>query len=269
MVFRPTRSRLVRSTASLKIEDLRVFPISNDGHDIVDVFERLFRNSRVDIRLKTRAKASAVQTAVLRSTSLATSLSARMPSSLTTGGQAYRHAGSTGDGYGFAIGLGHRLGFAASLNAFSRPKHGPPQISLSFERRIWTDRGPRLEATGPFLFTHKGVSGPAVFALSSRRLSETCEQGPAAQPLVDLCPIDPRKTWAPNWTGPSRNMAARRRKRPRLRRLQIPRGDPLPGARHRSRAHAVNSQKADRRRIVSWLKPFRCITVARGAGDNS
>ena len=73
-------------------EDLRVFPQSNNGKDIVGVFERLFRSSRVRPYLK----ASAVRVAKigkrfevhLKDKSEPLVVDALI---LTTGGQAYRH----------------------------------------------------------------------------------------------------------------------------------------------------------------------------------
>jgi predicted Rossmann fold flavoprotein len=256
----------------LKIEeDLRVFPISNDGHDIVGVFEQLFRNGRVDIRLKAQAKGirradGGFEIDLAGSEPLRTDAVV-----LTTGGQAYRHTGSTGDGYGFAIGLGHRLTpLAASLNAFFTTEPWTAEISgLSFEKaRIWTDRGPKLEATGPFLFTHKGVSGPAVFALSSLVAFETYDK---AQPLdlwIDLFPdrstedlgaeldrtiAEHGRKAAGNVLGfvVSKSLAAIL-----CRELAI---DP--------EAHAAELPKTDRRRIVGWLKAIPLHAVARGAGD--
>lgn len=156
----------------LKIEaDLRVFPQSNDGQDIVGVFERLFASSNV--RLMLNRSASRVEKTA---TGFRIHFKEGEPLDaekliLTTGGQAFRLTGSTGDGYVFAEALGHRITpLAPSLNAFYSKETWPREISgLSFERaRLRTKFAAPYEFTGPFLFTHRGVSGPAVFALSSQ-----------------------------------------------------------------------------------------------------
>ncbi|USN52648.1 MAG: NAD(P)/FAD-dependent oxidoreductase [Candidatus Nomurabacteria bacterium] len=66
--------------------------------------------------------------------------------------------------------LGHTITpLAPSLNAFTTKEQWPKTISgLSFEQATFTaHREKKTTFTGPFLFTHRGVSGPAVFALSS------------------------------------------------------------------------------------------------------
>lgn len=151
--------------------DMRVFPKSDDGHDIVRVFQELFAKSAVQILLKT----SVTHVERHENTFNVFTKESREPIFadvvvLTTGGQAYRHTGSKGDGYAFAQSLGHTItALAPSLNAFFTQESWPADISgLSFESATLTvRRNGKTEFTGPFLFTHKGVSGPAVFALSS------------------------------------------------------------------------------------------------------
>ena len=88
---------------------------------------------------------------------------------ITTGGQAYRHTGSTGDGYAFAESLGHTITpLAPSLSSFTTRETWPKGLSgLSLPyARLSAPEHPHAAYDGPFLFTHRGVSGPAVFALS-------------------------------------------------------------------------------------------------------
>lgn len=172
--------------------DLRVFPQSDDGHDIVGAFERLFVGSRVKVLLKTsvvRVEKRDGQFYVFTKATNEPILADRLV--LTTGGQAYRQTGSTGDGYAFAQALGHTVTpLAPSLNAFFTLEKWPAEISgLSFERaEITAKRGKDPSFVGPFLFTHKGTSGPAVFALSSIVAFESYD---AKEPLaieIDLFP---------------------------------------------------------------------------------
>ena len=74
---------------------------------------------------------------------------------LTTGGQAYRHTGSTGDGYKLAENLGHSVTkLGPSLNSFLVEEEWARNLSgVSFPRvRL---RMAEEEFTGPMLFTHK------------------------------------------------------------------------------------------------------------------
>ena len=172
--------------------DMRVFPKSDDGHDIVRVFEHLFEKSHARLLLKTSVthieKISDTFQVFLKD-KLEPIQADRVV--LTTGGQAYRHTGSKGDGYAFALSLGHTITpLAPSLNAFFTLQTWPAQISgLSFEHaRITARREGSPHFTGPFLFTHKGVSGPAVFALSSLVAFETYNKEMPLEIEIDLFP---------------------------------------------------------------------------------
>lgn len=160
----------------LKTEnDLRVFPQSNDGHDIVQVFIDLFRTGAVDVRVHTAVHSITEEDGFHVTTDSDTSVYDAVI--LTTGGQAYRHTGSTGDGYAFAEGLGHSItSLGASLNAFriqEKWMHALPGVS--FEHigfRVCTEED-TYEAEGAAVITHTGISGPAVFALSAQVAFET------------------------------------------------------------------------------------------------
>jgi len=99
----------------LKVEkDMRVFPVSNDGHDIVGVFEYMFHENNRHIDTILRTKVESVTQAVCSDGSCSdrfqviTDKSGILTSSnvvIATGGQAYRHTGSSGDGYAFAQSL--------------------------------------------------------------------------------------------------------------------------------------------------------------------
>jgi len=110
---------------------------------------------------------------------------------LTTGGQAYRHTGSTGDGYAFAIALGHTITpLAPSLNAFYAKEEWPKALAgLSFPRATVTAHIAHKESfTGPMLFTHRGITGPAVFALSSLIAFHPYDAGNPLAITLDLFP---------------------------------------------------------------------------------
>jgi len=258
----------------LKTEpDLRVFPQSDDGKDIVRVFERLFAASRVRVMLKTRVigiERRAGGGFLIRLKGHPEPLTTDTVV-LATGGQAYRHTGSTGDGYAFATSLGHTLTpLAPGLNAFSTREQWPAEISgVSFERAtITAHRAKRYAFTGPLLFTHKGVSGPAVFALSSLVAFERYD---AQQPLditIDLFPEESADAL-------SATIRARIAEHPakalaNILSMVVPKSlaaicaheTKLPAARH-----AGEISKQDIQRAVAWLKAIPLHVVQRGAGD--
>ncbi|MFA5994826.1 MAG: NAD(P)/FAD-dependent oxidoreductase [Patescibacteria group bacterium] len=152
--------------------DLRVFPQSNNGQDIVNVFTKIFsehKNMQVMLQqtVKTIIKKNNVFSIILSS---GKNISADKVV-LAVGGQAYRQTGSTGDGYYFAEQLGHTITpLAPSLNAFLVKEAWVKQlagVSLP-EIILQVPNNKKYQAIGPVVFTHQGMSGPVVFALSAQ-----------------------------------------------------------------------------------------------------
>lgn len=257
----------------LKVEeDLRVFPQSNNGKDVVGVFEQLFLDSSVQVWLKANA---------IRVEKLGDRFHLFLKDQteplivdrlvLTTGGQAYRHTGSTGDGYAFAQTLGHTItSLAASLNAFFTRETWPADISgLSFEKAKITAKGVKSSSwTGPFLFTHKGVSGPAVFAVSGLVAFELYDHAHPLEISIDLFPDD----------SPEELVSALVERITQTPKKNLPNG--LTGfvpkslieilCRERNfslEKHAAEFSKKDLLQVANWLKNITLHVVARGAGD--
>ncbi len=252
--------------------DLRVFPKSDNGHDIVGVFEKMFLGSNVHVLLK-RSVISVLKNAnefiVNTKDQMAPIIVDKLV--LTTGGQAYRQTGSTGDGYAFALSLGHSITpLAPSLNAFFTLEKWPAKISgLSFERAtITAKREKHPHFTGPFLFTHKGVSGPAVFALSSLVAFEKYD---AAQPLeimIDVFPDDTLETLKSKF---DEMIAVNNNKQfANVLGLLVPKSlaDIVVaelGISESKRANQVS--KKEILAALTWLKAIPLSVIQRGAGD--
>lgn len=104
----------------LKIqEDNRVFPVSDDGNDVLAVFEKIFKNnSKVFLHFQEKIQNIEKISEKFIITSTNTSLEADY-CVIATGGNAYRYTGSTGDGYAFAKNLGHQItALGPSLSSF-------------------------------------------------------------------------------------------------------------------------------------------------------
>lgn len=173
----------------LKVEqDLRVFPVSDDGSDVVGVFKRLFAQAKVRILLGHQViSISREQDAFTLSLKDKPSLEVDAVV-LTTGGQAYRQTGSTGDGYALAEKLGHAITpLAPSLSAFIVAEQWPKSLAGVSVKKATIICGDK-EFTGPFLFTHKGITGPAVFALSALIAFETCTPQKTLKMEMNLFP---------------------------------------------------------------------------------
>jgi predicted Rossmann fold flavoprotein len=176
----------------LKIEkDMRVFPVSNDGKDIVGVFEQFFSTEDVDARLEIDIKKVLK---VGEKFILTDSLGEEFEFDkliVTTGGQAYRHTGSTGDGYDFAESLGHTITeLGPSLNSFTLKKQwGLAGVSLAnVTMKTTLKDGKKVSYSGPFVWTHKGISGPVVFAMSAYSTFEECTKENPIRLSVDFVP---------------------------------------------------------------------------------
>jgi len=183
----------------LKTEsDQRVFPVSEDGRDIVQVFDKALADRRV--KIKYRAQVERVEkngaAFVIRLRGSRTAVTANRLI-IATGGQAYRRTGSTGDGYAFAQELGHSLtALHPSLSNLKMKEKWPAELSgVSFERaELLVADNKKQAQIGPFLFTHQGISGPAVFALSALIATEKFSAGKPLKLLIDLFPDEPPET---------------------------------------------------------------------------
>lgn len=147
----------------LKVEsDLRVFPVSNKSADVVSIFEKkisspnvvkIFSESITDIRKnKDKFLISFKDNKDIEVDKLLLS------------------TGSSPDGYKFAKNLGHTITkLSPSLYGFSVKESFIKDLAgVSFKNvKIKLISSKEYNYRGPFLFTHKGVSGPCVLALSS------------------------------------------------------------------------------------------------------
>lgn len=256
----------------LKIEeDMRVFPQSDNGKDIVGVFERLFRSSKTQVLLRYAVESIRKDGDMFRIGFKGGETLEVDTVVLTTGGQAYRQTGSTGDGYAFAMSLGHTITkLAPSLNAFFTRETWPAELSgLSFEHAMFkTKREKEYTFTGPFLFTHRGVSGPAVFALSSLVAFEPYDTHVPLEITIDLFPdmsvqdllkrAEDAVASAPkkNFSNVFALLVPKTLVETMLSQLHLP-GD----------VHAGEVSRKNLLHCVEWIKGMPLQVVARGAGD--
>lgn len=175
-------------------EDLRVFPKSDQGKDVVGALEREMLRAGVEIF----CSASVIRV-MKHGEKFRVSLKNERfflcdAVILTTGGNAYRHTGSTGDGYAFAESLGHTLTqLGPSLNSFVLAEKWVSELAgVSFDKAelklLGCEAKQVYQRTGAFVFTHKGVSGPAIFALSSFAAYEEISADSRLRLSVDFFP---------------------------------------------------------------------------------
>ncbi|MFA5291583.1 MAG: NAD(P)/FAD-dependent oxidoreductase [Phycisphaerae bacterium] len=89
---------------------------------------------------------------------------------IATGGVSWPQTGSTGDGYKFAQKLGHKIikPIAVVVPLVTAEKFCSSLAGISVKNVSITSKinGKKISSSGPMLFTHKGIGGPAVFDMS-------------------------------------------------------------------------------------------------------
>lgn len=183
----------------LKIEqDMRVFPISDNGKDIVWVFEKIF--ARGSLRLHFGSPIDDIHYEDKKFI-LSTSGQKMMFDKLViaTWWNAYTHTWSTWDAYVWLRNLWHTITpLGPSLNSFLSSNQWMhellgisfPEARLSVVLSDWTAK----EAIWPVLFTHFWISGPATFIVSAY---SSFEQIDKTHPLeISFTPFaDKSKDW--------------------------------------------------------------------------
>ena len=154
-------------------DDGRVFPMSNKSSDIIEVFERVIAtHDHLNLSTKmslTSLKQQSEQFELIFVTGEQIIADIVV---LTTGGNAYAHTGSSGDGYEFARSLGHTITpLSPSLNSFEAlPLFGDFALLqwVSLKQVAFRESGKsEILTQGDMIFTHFGISGPWVFALAA------------------------------------------------------------------------------------------------------
>ena len=150
----------------------RVFPVSDNAHDIANALERRMKRAGVN-HVTADAKAVLAENGAVRGVKTAEGEIGCGSVLIATGGLSYPLTGSTGDGYRFACSLGHAVTEPRpSLVPLESddPDCGELQgLSLKNVRLTALDSREQTVYTelGELLFTHFGVSGPLVLSASA------------------------------------------------------------------------------------------------------
>lgn len=256
----------------LKVEeDLRVFPESDQSEDVVNIFERILDDSNVKVYVDTSVQkiekdddGFKVFLKEWRDGILADAVI------IATGGQAYRATGSTGDGYAFAESLGHSLTpLAPSLSSFMTEETWTADISgLSFGHAVLSTKMPKALSEGGFIFTHKGISGPAVFALSAQLAFEEMSPDHPLDIFIDLFPDQSTEEMLAIING----YIEQNPKKQIVTILAFMVSKALSDIacyelRLIDQRRAVELSKKERLSIAMWLKALPLHAIGRGAGD--
>jgi len=151
----------------------RVFPVSNDAHQVVAALEGYLTLNGVEVRLKSPVERLLVEERHICGVQVKGRAIPAAAVILATGGASYPRTGSSGDGYRLAAESGHYI--VPIRPALVPLVVGERWVSalqgLSLRNVVATlllDDEPIAHEFGEMLFTHFGVSGPIVLTLSKR-----------------------------------------------------------------------------------------------------
>ena len=158
-----------------KEADGKLFPNSNRAREVLDALLSASRNSGV--RLESGCRVTGIardpdgRGFMLQSSRGSISASVVV---LATGGRSLPKTGSDGAGYGFATSLGHTLvDQTPALAPLVLDAETPfsvhtrlSGVSVDAEISVWTDGAVAARQQGAVLWTHFGLSGPAVLNVS-------------------------------------------------------------------------------------------------------
>lgn len=157
----------------------RIFPVSDKSSDVIKALTSLLEQAGVDVRLRTEVQELMVSEEEPGEERRCLGVMLAGGEKLfadrvivACGGFSYQATGSTGDGYRLAQSVGHRV---TELSPALVPIHAKEEwvkdlqgLSLkNVEVSIWEGKKCLYREFGEMLFTHFGVSGPAVLSGSS------------------------------------------------------------------------------------------------------
>ncbi|MGQ9493702.1 MAG: NAD(P)/FAD-dependent oxidoreductase [Anaerolineae bacterium] len=151
----------------------RVFPVSNDAHQVADALERYLEISGVRIQRRCPVEHLVIGEKQIQGVQVKGCTIPGDAVVLATGGASYPRTGSSGDGYRLAAEVGHHvvpirpaLVPLLTKETWVRALQG---LSLRYVQiTLFVDEEPVAQECGEMLFTHFGVSGPAILTLSKR-----------------------------------------------------------------------------------------------------
>ncbi len=150
----------------------RVFPVSDNAHDVAGALERAMRRAGVKV-VNEKAAEPDIAAGALRGVRTESGVLPCAAAIVCTGGLSYPLTGSTGDGYAFARAAGHTVDecrpslvplespdwYCHAMQGFA-PRNVVLNVYDKRDKLVFSE-------LGEMLFTHFGVSGPLVLSASA------------------------------------------------------------------------------------------------------
>lgn len=173
----------------------RVYPKSNSADEVADAL--LAWTNKCGARIINRSSVAKILVEDNRVTGAQLAEGKNVISAnaivIATGGASYPSTGSSGDGFRLAESLGHTIIpiRPASVPLITNPDIAPRLQGISLESvaiKIKINGKSAITATGDLLFTHYGISGPAVLAIS-RFCVDEIRKGNQPNLSIDFFPL--------------------------------------------------------------------------------
>lgn len=148
----------------LKVElDDKVFPVSNKSRSIIDALYNELINNKVELHLDEVVESIEIDND-MKIVKTNKDIYKTKNIIIATGGLSYTNTGSTGDGYTFAKSINQNVTELYPAETFLITKDVYPLAGITIENvNIKINN---ITTSGSLLFTHIGLSGPAVFKIS-------------------------------------------------------------------------------------------------------
>jgi predicted Rossmann fold flavoprotein len=151
-------------------DDGKIFPKSNRASDILNMMISICKDKDIEFIYNSPVKKIVYENELF----IVHNINEKFKSHIlviATGGMSYPSTGSTGDGYGFAQDLGHKIiDTSTSLTPVYIKDFPFIRLSgISFKNRSISlfRNGKKIQSLfGDILITHKGLSGPAILDMS-------------------------------------------------------------------------------------------------------
>ncbi len=184
-------ARGVRTAAERKG---RIFPESQQAATVLDALRAALQAAGVEVRLNQRAESLRIEQGNLTGVNLSPHSALARAVLIATGGLSYPATGCTGDGYALARQAGHAIVEPyPAIIAFETVETWPKNIQGTPIKNVCVvarQEGRKLsENFGEALWTHYGISGPAILDISGP-IVLALRKGGAVTLELDLRPAD-------------------------------------------------------------------------------
>jgi predicted Rossmann fold flavoprotein len=239
----------------------RVFPKSGQAMEVVDALLRWVKECGVNLKTRSQVKRLLVDKGRVKGVEAGKFYPADAVI-IACGGASYPNTGSTGDGYGLAESVGHKI-------TAVRPALVPLETAGDVAYRLqdlnlrnvtcclWIEGKRRAKAFGEMLFTPYGISGPIILTMS-RQVVDALIAGQNVIVSIDLKPALDRRRLDSRLVR-DLNAHGKRRFRTLLKGLLpgklIPLCMDFTGIPPEKVGHQMTAQ--ERKRLLAWLKDFR------------